>query len=486
MCGDPCSCLHCDDGNVCTIDGCTAGLCWHEPLCDEVCCPTTGSCCPYGTNCCANGTCCAQVCDACLNSGSLTGGVATVDHALVCLYETLTFQVAGVVDTGGQKRQNCSLVNIPPNLTITWTILKPDGSTYSGVGPVASIAANLPGSYSCTFHATADRDCPPGGGTFGPVIGSVIPLDITGQHIDQDDPTNAGWASLAKGDPIYGGSEASTADNVKLMVSPPYGAVASISWAAEGFGSGSYNAPPSGPSATTWDLGDILNPSPGDVDFTVRVTYASGDRQCGDFASKIGVRTDDVIVVGWINGAGVTLPIGAAPYWTGVFPATGPPVPSSYDCNTAIGELTECDITPKGQNITTVPTAPADRDHILYWMFKYAANADPSLPSVVPGGDFRDSSDTHIDESKVTAFNSTPTNFKLFSRLKIKYFDVNWCSTPPTVLKGVGSNLIGTTVNPCGAFFPAPGQFPGQAGPAILPPQQNSWVSFGSGSLPRA
>ncbi|MBI1825838.1 MAG: hypothetical protein HYR83_05575 [Planctomycetes bacterium] len=99
LCGNPCLCdpcicnrclcMNCDDGDVCTIDGCSAGSCWHEPKCDgEQCCPGTAVCCPDGqeccgeTGCCPSGQhCCADGVTCCPTSATASGADSCCGHA---------------------------------------------------------------------------------------------------------------------------------------------------------------------------------------------------------------------------------------------------------------------------------------------------------------------------------------------------------------------------------------------------------------------
>lgn len=87
----------------------------------------------------------------------------------VCLGDTITFTLSGVVDDGGVLQEFCnSKVPIPPvTPTYTWIITKPDGTTVPpstdppGIGSIAIVTADIPGEYSCEFTASANRDCPP-------------------------------------------------------------------------------------------------------------------------------------------------------------------------------------------------------------------------------------------------------------------------------------------------------------------------------------
>jgi len=116
-------------------------------------------------------------------------------------------------------------------------------------------------------------------------------------------------------------------------------------------------------------------------------------------------------------------------------------------------------------NFTTLTAV--DRSYVLHWMFKFAGNADPS--TAIPGGDFRDPTDSFGSEAEVGAFLGTRTNFKLFNRLQIKY------TVGPTGFKGTPkiiqqATAIGDTKNPCGSVLGFLDIFPGQAGPRNGPP----------------
>ncbi len=85
--------------------------------------------------------------------------------------DTITFTVSGVVDSGGIKRVDCSAKMEAPAVTptYTWEITQPVPlATITGSGPVATAVATQPGDYSCTFTASAARECDPPDRTIGP------------------------------------------------------------------------------------------------------------------------------------------------------------------------------------------------------------------------------------------------------------------------------------------------------------------------------
>ena len=215
----------------------------------------------------------------------------------------------------------------------------------------------------------------------------------------------------------------------------------------------------------------------GTLTFQVTVAFAGGAQEQSSRDVEVGVRSDDTIVVGWINPAGVTLPGGASPAVTGLL--TPPPVPSSLQCNLFVLDLSNNFTTPN-----FIPLTLADRSYVLNWLFKYAGNPDPS--TVIPG-DFRNSATSFTDESKVANFLGTLTNFKLFNRFQVKFrvgAGGTFNGTPIVLQQKTG---IGTTKNPCGTVLGFLGLFPGQAGPANGPPPvpsptntRNSLINDGS------
>jgi hypothetical protein len=88
------------------------------------------------------------------------------------------------MDNAGTKRENCQLVANQVTPTYTWRITKPDGTTVPpadqppGSDNIATVVADQPGTYSCTFIAKADRDCPPGARAIGPATAQAP--DVTG------------------------------------------------------------------------------------------------------------------------------------------------------------------------------------------------------------------------------------------------------------------------------------------------------------------
>ncbi len=186
-CGDHC----------CTDQCCGAGCCSaSQTCCDGDCCSAEETCCG-GTDCCepkrccGNGECCAQDCEGCLDNGTLSGGVIDVDRDPVCVGDTITFTLSGVVDSGGIMRVDCTAKTPIPAVTPTykWTVNKPDGTQVKGTGEVAMISATKPGTYTITYTAKAERDCPPSSITIGPKMAEAFEADL---DVDSDNNNGTG------------------------------------------------------------------------------------------------------------------------------------------------------------------------------------------------------------------------------------------------------------------------------------------------------
>lgn len=281
---------------------------------------------------------------------------------------------------------------------------------------------------------------------------------LQAEIIEQDDPTSSQWldvsAYTSSGLLLYGGSEPSTSDNlrVSLQPDPPAGASGEIqiTWSIDGDGAEQYTAP--SPGTLEWDLEDI---QPAAGAFTIEAG-ANGTALALSLYVEIGIRTDDVIVIGWIDASLVTLAS------TNVAqaivtrlpesgPVTAPELALFFLIQLGDGEMTVPDI-------SMAPMSLRDRDYVLDWMFKHAGNADPN--TVIPGGDFRSPSGDYLDEAEVSAFLGTGTNYKMFNRAQVKY-----AITPGGATFGVGpatlqsDTRIGITSNPLPL---PPATFPGQ------------------------
>jgi hypothetical protein len=262
---------------------------------------------------------------------------------------------------------------------------------------------------------------------------------------------------------VYGGSEDSTSDALILSV-PAIPNATAYTWSVSGPYSQLYVPPSPSIFANTWNVGDIA-PHTGVLVFTVVVQLSTGLQSYHSISVEVGIRTDDVIVVGWINASGVPLPSSVSGVDSGVtqiFPDGGAVgMMASVACNASIVLLSENYDSLLTVNFGAGLLSDADRSYILYWMFFYAANVDPT---VALGGDFRDPNIGFTSGAKVANFLFFTTNYKLFNRFQVKYrvfLDGSGFNGTPVILQGAPPS-IGSTNNPCG-ITP---QVDGQAGPS--------------------
>jgi hypothetical protein len=124
----------------------------------------------------------------------VTNATIEVTPPVACVGDTLTFTVSGVTDTGGVQRVLCTVEQevAPATPTYTWVITKPDGTPVQGSGESAVVTADLPGTYSCTFTAFAERECDPPALNLDPATASTIDVNLTLGGLPEDDEEQPG------------------------------------------------------------------------------------------------------------------------------------------------------------------------------------------------------------------------------------------------------------------------------------------------------
>ena len=262
----------------------------------------------------------------------------------------------------------------------------------------------------------------------------VVPtVSIDAEAIDQDDPDNTSYAGTSG--PVYGGSAARTADNLRLKAktSPASIAVTSYEWSFEGPGS---FAPG---SDQTWDLGDLAA-APGKVTFKVKVTFEGGLTKEQTKEIEIGVRTDDIASIGWIDPAAVPLSTAGMDSWmTDFYPPGG-----AASMSVVQKGLTTLHLGLLAAGSTIHPfyvrsMTAAERTYVLNWMFKFGANFCAS--GRCPPNSF--ASNSELDNFRT----SKRTSYKLFNRFQIKYLaEGGMFKGSPTVVRQ--ATEIGVTNNP--------------------------------------
>jgi len=322
-------------------------------------------------------------------------------------------------------------------------------------------------------------------------------IDIDAFLVDHDDMTKANDAYQPfSGTFVYGGAQDKTSDFLKLKAKvDPSTPVSSYAWTATGDAVASLTPP----STQEWELG-ALSPNPGRVHFHLSVTFADGTTATSDKELEVGVRTDDIAVIGWINSDLVPLsPAGVRADVLRYFPTGGLQNSSLAQQLLSFGYLgmlsSGLTITPtiyeqaveQGliAGITTLPDPTAfsttsavlsseaavalaaalvklfgvdiflqaaDKAYLLDWQFKFAANVCPNCP---PTSFAKPSDLTNFGELVVTFGHS----YKLLNRLQIKYIveagTVFLDAQPQQVLQR--DTRIGLTIDPVFGVFTFPG-----------------------------
>ena len=273
-------------------------------------------------------------------------------------------------------------------------------------------------------------------------------VEIEAEAIDQDERDNTTFEGLGDPATVYGGSEPQTSDNLKLTAETDADVpVTSYTWSVTGPGSGNYS--PS--SSETWDVGEI-DPTPGTLEFKVMVQFADGESAEDTLEVEVGIRTDDYVVIGWIDPNGV--PLSGAGMGAGMlryYPLTGAAGMSNAQKLLTTAHL---GLLAAGSDIHPVVArsmTAAEKTHTLNWMFKFAANfCTHRCPPT-----------TFADDAAVVSFRTTKrTSYKLFNRYQVKYLTDNGVTFKgsPIVIKQ--ATAIGVTNNPVFDFEEA-----GAAGP---------------------
>ncbi len=500
----------CDDGNPCTTDSCdsNAGGCQNVLTCEESN-PCTeeeciGGACVHVWLCEDNDVCTSDCCvgGGCQHDRPPQGSGVQLPSIFGCRGEPV--QLKGRVCNSSATCDETYAWEIVRTGGPAWAVVAGSGAGSVGLGPnqcadvlvtidVHTLSPTGHAYFSLTATSSSDGTCGPVSESTSSVQGSVFVADnpLFAEYVDQDDPARdpndpSDWSSLAPNWSLYGGSEPSTSDDLRLWVAPGAPEVVNIVWSWIGTGGGGmFNAPPTGAGATEWVVGRI-HPIPGDVVFKVQLFYADDGTECREFPVRIGVRSDDIIVIGWIDPDGVSLPAGASTWLTTLLPPGGPPPSVPLDCNLMIFYLGSGDITPyPGPDNTPLPWI--DRKYILNWLFKYAANINPQFFTGPLG--FRDATDTYIDYDVLDSYLADPHSYKVFNHFQVKFLtDGNTFDGDPVVLRE--QTAVGITTNPCGSVAGFFGEFAGQEaflnGPPAVTSTANHRISLINDGSPDA
>jgi sugar lactone lactonase YvrE len=264
---------------------------------------------------------------------------------------------------------------------------------------------------------------------------------IEARYVDRDN-TSATWSSgsalLVSGKHLYGGSIRDSARweaRTKTTV-----AVTGYAWKA--VGPQTY----AGPASSSWTV-DEINWRPGFYNVEVEVTFATGCKVKRVWGQRVGIRTDDITVIAWINEDNVPLnPAGVVDGVIYLFPPTGMEGESNAKKVMTMAYLGSISLGGDARPFSTPDDflSPADRLYILNWMFKFGGNDQPPFE--------------FANELLLDAFPLTLYRYKLFNRLQVKYLVDAGAITSVTPIRRAVS--IGWTVDPITGVL----LFPGEAG----------------------
>jgi hypothetical protein len=339
--------------------------------------------------------------------------------------------------------------------TVRWSVTQPNGVVLRRTGEVLTFTPSLPGDYEVSFSVQGKALLEEGDEEEGEedilVLVAQINSDLSKitvvrarlmlEVIPQDNRDTTLFQTLEQGTPAFAGSEPKTADNLRarLLIEPDGVDIKKISWFLTGPSSGAYS-PPSNIAARVWNLGD-LKPQPGLHEFIVKLDFESGPSIEASRRLQIGIRADDIVVIGWIDP--LRVPLSTTSVSTDVLlflPENGEfdnltqqVLTTSYLGTIAAGN--------DGRPLAvSSPLSLADKTYIINWMFKYAANNPPP--------------NSFANEQGLADYYNERGGYKLFNRLQIKYL-VNIAGDRfeglgPTINR---SNIaVGVTSNPIWGF----------------------------------
>ena len=322
----------------------------------------------------------------------------------------------------------------------------PDGSPVTRVNSTSSFAENglvaraIPPTKPAALHGPASES--------SDSAGEPAPVSLSRQQPTQDVPV------------FYGGSKDALSDLIDVVFSPKdtpldtiLPKIKSITWSVTGPGGENYQLPDPLEKATTLHVRAQL--PAGLQTFKCVIRYRRGGVQTLTKDIDIGVRTDDLIALGWIDTDNVPLSdVGVSTAISFNMPVNGSPTEflDRIRCNEAVGHLSINDLGYFTSNGMAFPLSAAERIYILNWMFKYAGSHSPVS---VSGSNFQ-GSDGLVSEAKVTSFTANhSTSYKVLNRLQIKYrvsADGERLNGDPIIehsASSYGARTVGMTPNPC-------------------------------------
>jgi hypothetical protein len=337
-------------------------------------------------------------------------------------------------------------------------ILAGGGLTMQGTHSVSGGFDEIDGTYSRPSES----------GEFTLSQDTRVTTEIDGDLFNHDDPKMTQETLLPSSDQpymAYGGSKKSTSDMLILRCRAEGSAKpVRYTWEANGDGSSSYPPPPPN-DKNTWSMGgDRLQAQPATLEVTCTVDWDDGTETDATQDVRIGIRTDQVLVVAWIDTNGVPLSadgVGADVLYDFPVDHNFTSIGQQGACLAYLGQLSLGSLLRPSLSGNLTPT---ECRYILDWQFKYAANPKPP--------------DSFADATAVNTFEGMSTQYKLFNWVQIKYLmnggDMESVQAKPQDV------AIGVTPDPVTHAL----RFPGTAGPinGKLKNDATEWSLINEGS----
>ncbi len=332
--------------------------------------------------------------------------------------------------------------------------------------------------------------------------GSCVPPlpTVEIKYVDRDDPTKT-WTTngepktLPANQPVYSGKV--TGDLISWALPSGSFSGSTLTWTAERKIPASPPVTIAGPSGTNqneWKLTAPIDWQPG----TYRIKCVVGGvlNTSFEIEQRVGVRTDDVVVVGWIDPTPITLSTtGVQSTLLTILPLGGLTSSHTEDQKLRAGllvkHISEVGV---GSGFVTGDWLPitndsyaaftaADKTYALRWMFKYGSNSPPpaDFSTAAPSGISGISTIMSQSELETFAVDKNQTQYKLINHYQVRFLTTADGKFDGAVVVPPNKNQvwIGNTKDPARLYevtgwvdelalwfggYPSGGVFPGQAG----------------------
>jgi hypothetical protein len=225
------------------------------------------------------------------------------------------------------------------------------------------------------YPTTYGTTCAQGAGYVSGTAANPTAGPLNATYINKDLPTNTTYIPLPAPPVVYGGSARFTSDELLLDATDSTTVSGTIfTWST--FGPGTY-APPTS-NMSTWNV--LIQPVTGLQTFACLVQAPGALPIVKTLTIEVGIRTDDVLMVGWIDGNGVPISTTGVDWPIVLDMPVGGGLPLNPLAAARIVALAQNnDYLDYASTLPLLIYSQLDKDYILDWMFKYAPNPDPSI-----------------------------------------------------------------------------------------------------------